>query len=71
VRSRGGATLSVSTQLLLHLESGIERTLRMVLIRGRCADNRTRLLGVEVLHQFGRALEVGEQRGDGLTLALG
>jgi hypothetical protein len=30
-----------------------------------------RLLGIEVFHQLGRTLEVGEQRRDGLALALG
>ena len=34
-------------------------------------DDRARLLGIEIAHQFGRALDVGEQRGDGLALAVG
>jgi len=33
-------------------------------------DNRARFLGVEVLHQLGRALDVGEQRRHRLALAL-
>ena len=33
-------------------------------------DDRARLLGIEVAHQFGRALDVGEQRGDRLALAF-
>ena len=33
-------------------------------------QRRARLLGVEVLHQLHRALDVGEQCGDGLALAL-
>ena len=37
----------------------------------RRIDNRARLLGVEVLHQLHRALDVGEQRRDRLALALG
>jgi len=37
----------------------------------RRIDDRARLLGVEVRHQLGRALDVGEQRRDGLALALG
>ena len=36
----------------------------------RGIDNRARLLGVEVLDQLHRTLDVGEQRGDGLALAL-
>ena len=36
----------------------------------RRIDDRARLLGVEVLHQLGRALDVGEQRGDRLALAV-
>ena len=32
--------------------------------------NRARFLGVEVLLQLGRALDIGEQRGDDLALAL-
>ena len=34
-------------------------------------DDRARLLGIEIAHQLSRALDVGEQRGDGLTLAVG
>ncbi len=37
----------------------------------RRIDDRARRLRVEVLHQFRRALDVGEQRGDRLALALG
>ena len=37
----------------------------------RRIDDRARFLGVEVLHQFHRALDVGEQRRDGLALAFG
>ena len=33
-------------------------------------DDRARLLGIEVAHQLGRALDVGEQRGDRLALAF-
>ena len=33
-------------------------------------DDRARLLGIEIAHQLGRALDVGEQRGDGLALAV-
>jgi hypothetical protein len=33
-------------------------------------DDRARLFGIEIAHQFGRALDVGEQRGDGLALAI-
>ena len=33
-------------------------------------DDRARLLGIEVAHQLGRALDVGEQRGDRLALAV-
>ena len=36
----------------------------------RGVDNRARLFGIEVLHQLGRALDVGEQRRDRLALAL-
>ena len=36
----------------------------------RRIDDRARLLGVEVLHQLHRALDVGEQRRDRLALAL-
>jgi hypothetical protein len=36
----------------------------------RRIDNRARLLRVEVFHQLGRAFDVGEQRGDGLALAV-
>ena len=36
----------------------------------RRIDDRARLLGVEVLHQLGRALDVREQRRDGLALAF-
>ena len=36
----------------------------------RRIDNRARLFGIEVAHQFGRTLDVGEQRGDRLALAL-
>ena len=36
----------------------------------RRIDDRARFLGIEVLHQLGRALDVGEQRGDRLALAL-
>ncbi len=38
--------------------------------RQRRIDDVARLLGVEFLHQFGRALEVGEQRRHRLALAL-
>ncbi len=37
----------------------------------RRVDNGARLLRVEVLHQLHRALDVGEQRRDGLALAFG
>ena len=33
-------------------------------------DDRARLLGIEIAHQLRRALDVGEQRGDRLALAL-
>jgi hypothetical protein len=33
-------------------------------------DDRARFLWVEVLHQFGRAVDVGEQRRDRLALTL-
>ena len=33
-------------------------------------DDRARLFGIEIAHQLGRALDVGEQRRDGLALAL-
>ena len=36
----------------------------------RRVDDRARLLGIEVAHQLGRALDVGEQRRDGLALAI-
>ena len=36
----------------------------------RGIDNRARLLGIEILLQFGRALDIGEQRSDGLALAF-
>ena len=34
-------------------------------------DDRARLLGIEIAHQLGRALDVGEQRRDRLALAVG
>src|SRR6516162_8752158 len=36
----------------------------------RRVDDRARLLGIEVLLELGRALDVGEQRGDRLALAF-
>jgi hypothetical protein len=33
-------------------------------------DDRTRLLGIEIAHQLGRALDVGEQRAHGLALSV-
>ena len=33
-------------------------------------DDRARLFGIEIAHQLGRALDIGEQRGDRLALAL-
>src|SRR5712692_6397158 len=36
----------------------------------RRIDDGTRLLRIEVTHQFGRALDVGKQRGDRLAFAL-
>ena len=36
----------------------------------RRVDDRARLLGIEVAHQLGRALDVREQRRDRLALAL-
>ena len=36
----------------------------------RGIDNRARFFGVEVLLQLGRSLDVGEQRGDRLALAV-
>jgi hypothetical protein len=33
-------------------------------------DNRARLFRIKILHQLGRALDVGEQRRHGLALAL-
>jgi hypothetical protein len=33
-------------------------------------DDRARLLGVEVAHQFRRTLDIGEQRGDRLAFTL-
>ena len=93
--------IGVAPHLLLHPERGVERALRMILMRDRRAeqrehavagrlhdvaavamrrvhhqrerriDDRARFLGIEPLHQVHRALDVGEQRGDGLALALG
>ena len=90
----------VTFQFFLHPERGIERALRMVLVRDRRAeqredsvagalhdvavvaphridhqlqrriDNRARFFGIEVLFELGRALDIGEQRGDGLALAF-
>jgi len=37
----------------------------------RRIDNRARLLGVELRHQLGRALDIGEQRRDHFALAFG
>ena len=37
----------------------------------RGVDNRARLFGIEVLLELSRALDVGEQRGDRLALAVG
>jgi hypothetical protein len=37
----------------------------------RRIDDGARFFGVEIAHQLGRALDVGEQRGDGLALTLG
>ena len=34
-------------------------------------DNRARLFGIEVLLKLGRALDVGEKRGDRLAFAVG
>ena len=34
-------------------------------------DDRARLFGIEIAHQLGRALDVSEQCGDGLALAVG
>jgi hypothetical protein len=39
--------------------------------RERWIDDRARFLGVEVRHKLGRALDVGEKRGDSLALAFG
>src|SRR5215469_18682153 len=36
----------------------------------RRIDNRSRFFGIEVLLQLGRSLDIGEQRSDGLALAL-
>ena len=36
----------------------------------RRIDDRARLFGIEVLFEFGRALDIGEQRGDRLALAF-
>jgi len=36
----------------------------------RRIDDRARLFGVEVLFELGRTLDVGEERGDGLALAV-
>ena len=36
----------------------------------RRIDHAASVFGVKVLHQLGRALDIGEQRGDGLALAL-
>ena len=33
-------------------------------------DDRARLLGIKIAHQLRRSLDVGEQRGDGLALAV-
>jgi hypothetical protein len=33
-------------------------------------DDRARLLGIQIAHQLGRALDIGEQRRDGLALAF-
>ena len=35
----------------------------------RWIDDRARFFGVEIRHQLGRALDVGEKRRDGLALA--
>jgi len=37
----------------------------------RWVDDRPRLLRIEVRHQLGRALDVGEQRRHSLALAFG
>jgi len=37
----------------------------------RRVDDRARLLGIEVLLELGRALDIGKQSRDGLALALG
>jgi hypothetical protein len=87
-------------QIVVGGESGVDRALRMVLVRDRRAeqgenaiagrlndvavvpmdcvdhqlergvDNRARLFGVEIRHQLGRTLDVGEQRGDRLALTI-
>ena len=36
----------------------------------RGIDDRARFFGIEILLQFGRSLDVGEQRGDRLALAV-
>jgi hypothetical protein len=39
--------------------------------RERWVDDRPRLLRIEIRHEFGRALDVGKQGRDPLTLAIG
>ena len=90
----------VTFQFFLHPQSGMERALRMILMRDRgteqCEDavagalhdvavvpphrvdhqlqrridNRARLLWVKVLLQLRRALDISEQRRDGLSLPV-
>jgi hypothetical protein len=96
----GNHSRRIPFKVLLHPECRIERTLRMVLVGDRGAeqcedavagrlnhiavvamrgvdhqlqrriDDRAGLLGVEVFHQFGRALDVSEQRRHRLALAV-
>jgi hypothetical protein len=49
--------------------TALNRTPTFSLQRG--IDDRTRLFGIEPLHQLHRALDVGEQRGHRLALAIG
>jgi hypothetical protein len=36
----------------------------------RRIDHATSVFGIKVLHKLGRALDIGEERGNGLALAL-
>jgi hypothetical protein len=92
--------LAATAETVARRERGMNRALRMVLMRDRRAkeredavagrldnvptilmdcidhqlergiDDRARLFGIEIAHQLGRALDVGEQCRDRLALAL-